>query len=187
MSGNPIDAVYVNGNPVSKSAVRAWARKTLYDFDTAANFRTYDLDNTSNVLIAGVLFHYDSTDFVTADDGVSCVVDLSGRRFKKVSLTVAGETLFRQQSVQAGSTAAHYKINTNGVPTLSAVPVLVLFIPDLNSLGGATDIKLDAQTAISIKRWNNADPAVDDLIAGVPYVLSVTSTQATIFLSGANA
>lgn len=187
MGTHPIDAVFPNGVAVSKAAVRAILRRYIYEFDDFVSARTYDLDNTPLIAIAGANFKYDSADFTTADDGATCMVDLSGRRFKKITISVAGETFFRTTGVQGGSTGTHYKVTTTGVPTLSATPVLVLWIPDVNNLGGTQDIKFDAQTAVSLKRWTGNDPAADDILAAAPVILSVTSTVATIFLSGQTA
>ena len=186
MGNHPIDAVFVNGSPVSKAAVRSAIRNVIWNFADAPTLRLFDLDNTPLVAVNAVSFKYDSTDLSTADDGVTCIIDLAGRRFKKITLTVAGETIYRQQSMQAGTTAAHYKINTNGAPILSATPFLLIFVPDVNSTG-ACDLQLDAQAAVAISRSNNAAIAADDLIAGVPYLLSVTSAQITIYASGATA
>src|SRR5882672_7571383 len=35
-----------------------------------------------DILLLGRVFHYDSTDVVTANDGVSCLVTFDGRRYK---------------------------------------------------------------------------------------------------------
>ncbi len=92
MTTHPIDALIVDGAPVSKSAFRAELRNYVREFTSVANFRTYDLSSTPDVLIAGVVWKYDSTDFVTADDGVSCILDLSSRRYKKQSTGGGGSS-----------------------------------------------------------------------------------------------
>ena len=183
---HPADAVYVNGVAVSKAAVRTLIRSLPYDFVTAANLRTYDLDNTTDCLISGVIYRYDSTDLVTADDGVTCIVDLGGRRWKRITLTVAGETIFRQQSFQAGSTANAIKITTNGISILSATPQLCLIIPNANNTTAAT-IQFDAQAAVAIQRWNGNALQADEAVNGVPLLLNVTNTAATIYASGLTA
>lgn len=187
MGTHPIDAIFTNGVAVSKAAIRAFMRRLAYNFDDFATARTYDLDNTAIIAIAGFIFAYDNADFVTADNGTTCMVDAGGRRFKKQTVSVAGKTIFSQVTIAGGSTATHYKITTDGVPVLSATPILLLTTLDLNNLGGACDLQLDAQAAISIKRYDNTDPTADEILGGAEILWIITSTKAVIAFNGANA
>ena len=180
---HPVDAVYVNGSAVSKAAIRTLIRSLPYDFVTAANLRTYDLDNTSDVLISGVLFRYDSADFTTADDGTTCIVDLGGRRFKKVTVSISGNVFYRQTGISGTANAP--SITTDGMSALSATPQFVFFTPSLNSLAGAYNLTVAGSTVAVNGADGSALSAADNVIAGRTYLLSVTSTAATILMSGA--
>ncbi len=185
MTTHPIDALIIDGVNVSKSAFRNELRQYVREFTSVANFRTYDLSNTPDVLIAGVVWKYDSTDFTTADDGTTCILDLSSRRFKKISGSggsITGETLFRATAI--GGSANALTITSNGMGALSATPKLILVIPtSTNTL--AVSAVIDGASSIPIVAPSGAALAAGEWLAGVPYLLSVTSTAATIFMSGA--
>ncbi|MBG1232966.1 hypothetical protein [Aestuariivirga litoralis] len=86
MGRHPIETVFVDGADVNKTAVRDFERRVIYDFGAAAAVQGANLANTPTIAINAIIFRYDAADFTTADDGVNVIVDLSGRRFKKVAL-----------------------------------------------------------------------------------------------------
>jgi len=182
---HPIDSAFVNNVPPNKADIRALGRKLIYNFDDVATFRTYDLDNTKTVAVAGTLYNYDSTDLTTADDGITCIVDLAGRRFKKATVTasVNGNTFFRQTALAGGANAL--QVTTDGtMPGLTSTPSFVLVTPSANNTG-ATTIKFNGGTTLNLIGADGNALAADNLIAGRTYWLAVTSTNATILMSGA--
>ncbi|HMT13143.1 MAG TPA: hypothetical protein PKE19_00195 [Aestuariivirga sp.] len=97
---HPAAAAIVDGatNRVSKEAVRALFKRTLYDFRTPENFRTHDMNDVEAAFISGGFFSYDPDDTTTADDGVTCVHDSEGRRFKSSGESAALATLLLHEA-----------------------------------------------------------------------------------------
>lgn len=176
MTSHPIEAVLVNGITVNKAALREELKQNIRDFGTVANFRTYDLPNVPKAIIANSLYYFDSLDFVTADNGTTCVHDAMARRFKKVTLSVAGETLFRQTAI-AGSANA-LQVTTNGMAIPSATPQIVLITPSANNPGAAT-IVFDGGAVLPLLSNTGAALNADELLAR-PTFVSVTSTDTRI-------
>lgn len=181
MASHPIEAVLVNGVNVNKAALIAEIKAYVRDFGDAADFRLYSLDGVDTAIINDALYTYDPLDLVTADNGTTCVHDLDGRRFKLNTLSVAGETIFRATAV-AGSANAP-ELTTNGLDTLSATPQLILVVFVSNNSGAMT-IKYDAQAAGDLKSPSGAALANGEVLAGRPYLISATSTESRIYLSG---
>lgn len=93
MTANPIDLVYVDSVAVSKSDVRSYEKNRVRQrmADPSEVRSTVLTGQFGGVRIASLLadFDLDTTDTTTADDGVNCVIDFSGNRFKKSTPNVA--------------------------------------------------------------------------------------------------
>lgn len=181
MTLHPIETILVNGVSVNKGALRDYAKRLVYDFGDAADFRTYSLAGVETAIIEDALYTYDASDLVSADNGTTCIHDLDGRRFKLNTLSVAGETIFRATAV--GGTANDPEITTNGLATLSATPQLILVV-FASSNSGAMTIKWDAQAAQALKSPGGSALASGEVLAGRPYLISVTSAEARIYMTG---
>lgn len=178
---HPITEVLVNGVSVNKGAFRDAMKKAVMDYGDSADFRLYSLPGVESAIINDALYRFDPDDLVTADNGTTCVHDADGRRFKLITLTVAGETIFR--GTVTGGTANAPEITTNGLDTLSATPQLILVVFSQSNTG-AMQIKYDAQALGALKSPSGAALANGEVLAGRPYLLSVTSTESRIYLSG---
>ena len=177
MAVHPIEGVVIDATNVVKDPFREEIKQLPREFGTAANFRTYDLPNTPNMLIAGKLFAYDAADVTTADDGVTCIHDAASRRFKIVPVVVAGYTVF-EATVIAG-TADAIEATVPGMATLSATPQFIWVTPTANNTGAAT-IKFNGGAFVSLKSPMGVALAADEWISGVPYMIRATSTDARI-------
>ena len=173
---HPIEAVLVNAVTVNKATLREELKQNVRDFGSVANFRTYDLPNVPKAVINNSLYYFDATDFISADNGNSVVWDVMARRFKKVTLAVAGETLFRQTAI-AGSANA-LAITSNGLASLSATPQLILITPAANNTLAAT-IAYDGGAVLPLLSNIGNPLAADELIAR-PTLVSATSTDTRI-------
>lgn len=176
MALHPLEAVLVNGVTVSKAALKEELKQNVRDFGSVVNFRTYDLPNVPKAIIANSLYYYDATDFTSADNGTTVVLDAMARRFKKVTLSVAGETIFRQTAI--GGSANALTITSNGLAALSATPQLIIITPTAPNTGPAT-IAYDGGAVLSLKSNTGAALAADELLAR-PTIISVTSTDSRI-------
>lgn len=177
MTAHPIEAVFVNGVAVDKGAVRAALKKYIYDFETAASFRLYELGvSTPKAMIDNALWFYDAADLTTPDNGTTCIHDADGNRYKKVTLSVAGKTLFTQTAI--AGTADALAVTSDGMATLSATPQYIIITPSAAITGPAT-IAFDGAAAIDLLSNVGAALAADELLAR-PTLLSVTSTDARI-------
>jgi hypothetical protein len=92
MTANPIDIVIVDGVAVSKSDVRSYEKTRVRQRMADANeVRSTSLTGQfGGVRVAALQtdFDIDTSDTTTADDGVNCIIDFSGNRFKKSTLNV---------------------------------------------------------------------------------------------------
>lgn len=181
MVDHPIASVLIDGSPVNKGAFRDAMKMATFDYGDAADFRLYSLPGVNSAIINDELFRYDAADLVTADNGTTCIHDADGRRFKVNTLSVAGETIFR--ATYSTGTANAQQFTTNGLDTLSATPQLVFVVFNADPTG-ATQVKFDAQSFIDLKSPGGAAIGNGEVLAGRPYLLSVTSTEARIYTSG---
>lgn len=181
MPDHPIDAILTTGVQVVKASLRAELKKYARDFVDAATFNTYDLPGVTLAVIEGQLYLYDPTDLTTPDNGTTCILDASSRRFKRQSAATAGATLFRASSVAGTNTVT---ASTDGMPSPSATPRLVL-IEFANDNSGAMTIAFDGGAALDLEIDGGAIPT-GTVLAGKSYVLEVTSTDVQIILSGAS-
>ena len=90
MTANPTDLVYVDGVAVSKAAVRSFdktrVRQRMAD---PTEVRNTSLSGQSAGIYVRSLqndFDLDTADTTTADDGINCIIDFDGNRFKKVAI-----------------------------------------------------------------------------------------------------
>lgn len=94
MPGNPhpIDVVLVDGDPVAKGDVRSYVKEhTAVAVADANEIRATDFSGQIGGLqLAAVYYRLDTSDTTTSDDGVNCIIDAAGNRFKKVA-TIADE------------------------------------------------------------------------------------------------
>lgn len=183
MGINPVDAVYVNGVAVSKAAVRAYSRRLIYDFTAVADVQGGDIDGVNTLSINSVLYSYDSLDLVTADDGVNVIVDLAGRRFKKVTTPLNGNAFFRQTAL--AGTANALQVTLDGVlAAYSSTPQYALITPSVAN-GGPVTVKFGAFGIISLLAPDGSALADSQLIAGRALFVEITTTQAKILMTGA--
>lgn len=180
MTAHPLDAIFVTGSAVNKALVKAELKKYARDFVDATTFRTYDLPGVSIAVIAGQLFLYDAADLVTADNGATCILDASSRRFKRQSAAVAGSTIFTASSVSGTNTIT---CASNGMAAYSAT-VQFLYIKLANTISGAATIAIDALGTLDFKSPTGAALATGEAVAGVPMLLAITSTDARIVATG---
>jgi len=86
MADNPIFEAVVEGEEPLKQRFREAFMDLVMVFANVAAVQATDTRGQKGIHIGGDNWLYDSTDTTTPDDGVSCIIDLSGtRRFKKVS------------------------------------------------------------------------------------------------------
>ena len=97
-------------------------------------------------------------------------------RYKKVTPSVAGKTLFTQTAI--AGTADALAVTSDGMATLSATPQYIIITPSAAITGPAT-IAFDGAAAIPLLSNVGAALAADDLLPR-PTLLSVTSTDARI-------
>jgi hypothetical protein len=88
MTDHPIDLVYVDGDNVAKSDVRGFTklRERLRVAD-ADEVRNTDFSGQYGGLYVRTLqaeFDLDASDTTTADNGIDCIIDFAGNRFKRV-------------------------------------------------------------------------------------------------------
>lgn len=90
MANNPVDDVYVDGVAVAKSDVRGFeklrVRKYMADPTEVRNTSLSGQYAGLYVRSLQNMFDLDTSDTTTADDGVNCIIDDDGNRFKKVSI-----------------------------------------------------------------------------------------------------
>lgn len=180
---HPIEAVIVNGASVDKAVLRAELKKYARDYGTAVAFRLLSLSGVEAAVIADKLYYYDAADLSTADNGTTCIHDVDGRRFKQatVSATVAGATVFEASSVSGTDTVT---CTTDDMPSPSSTAswLMVVFA---NTNTGAMTINPDGAGAIALKDRAGGALGAGAVIAAVPYLVRVTSTECRIYLSGA--
>ena len=148
MAVHPIEAVVIDNVEVDKEPFREEIRQYLREFLTAVNFRTYDLPNTPNALIDGVLFSYDAADLTTADNGVSCVHDASARRFKTVPVSIPSN---RYIGITVGGTAQAITIATSQALSSITQYSTVLWKAAANITGANPTAAVDTVSALPIK------------------------------------
>lgn len=188
MSGlpHPAASAIVDGasNPVDKEAVRALFRRTIYDFRTAANFRLYDMADVEAAFISGGFFSYDPDDTSTADDGVTCVHDSEGRRFKSSGESAALATLLLHEAdttnphsvtkAQVGLGNADNTADADKPVSTAAATALAtkapLISPNLTGTPTAPTATAGTNTT-QLATTAFVKKAVDDLVAAAPGVL----------------
>lgn len=180
---HPIDSVIVNGVSVDKAALRAEIKKYTRDYGNAAAFRLLSLAGVESAIITDKLYYFDAADLSTADDGSACIHDADGRRFKQatVSATGAGATVYEASSV-SGTDTVTCVTDDMPAPSSTATWLMIVFA---NTNTGAMTLNPDAAGAIGLKDRAGGALAAGAVIAAVPYLIRVTSTECRIYLSGA--
>jgi hypothetical protein len=83
MADNPIYEAVVDGEEVPKNEFRAAFTSLGMFFESLTVFRNTDTRGQKAVIIGGLVWVWDQADTTTADNGVNCIIDLSGvRRYK---------------------------------------------------------------------------------------------------------
>lgn len=81
---HPINSVFVDGTANSKADDRSYFKgRVRLRVANADEVRSHDYSDAFGVDIAGQGFDADLSDTTTADDGLSCIVDSVGTRFKR--------------------------------------------------------------------------------------------------------
>lgn len=82
---HPVTAVYVDGTPVAKGDVRAYevARGALVLL-SSGEIQTLNMGSATHCAVGGFLYRFDAADVTSAHDGVVVLVDIAGRRFKRI-------------------------------------------------------------------------------------------------------
>lgn len=103
MTNHPIDVTIVDGVNVAKADVRGYEKQYVrLRFADATAVRNTKLSGQFGgvyVLSLKAFFDIDTTDTTTADDGLSCIIDFDGNRFKKV---VVSSSLTQRKITSAG-------------------------------------------------------------------------------------
>jgi hypothetical protein len=94
MADHPLESVLVNAQDVNKGALKIDLKKFTYDSGTVVQFRTYSLPGVTTAIAGSKFWYYDVADLVTADDGLTCIHDADGRRFKNALGYVLGQFPF---------------------------------------------------------------------------------------------
>jgi parallel beta-helix repeat protein len=88
MTAHPINAVLVDGSSPSKSSMRTYMQARLaLVLVNASEILSIDMGSTVAAMLAttGQLYRYDATDTTTPHNGLTVLVDVTGRRFKIVT------------------------------------------------------------------------------------------------------
>ena len=122
MTTNPIDVAVVDGEHVPKLNFREAFHQLWLDVPTVAALRAMDTMGQTAIIIGTAYYRWDQADTTTADDGVNCIIDLSGvRRYKKQNMAVDSHTHSNATTAAAGFMSAADKQSlstfTIGVPT----------------------------------------------------------------------
>jgi hypothetical protein len=93
MTDNPIESVIIDGTAVGKASVRSWAKARVPQ--VMANAAEVNNTNLTGQLIVqlkstGAVYHLDTSDTTTADDGVNTIISLDNLRFKKYASSGGG-------------------------------------------------------------------------------------------------
>jgi hypothetical protein len=92
MADNPIYDAVIDGEDVPKGEFRAAFTSLGMFFESLTVFRNTDTRGQKAVIIGGLVWAYDPADTTTADDGVNCIIDLSGvRRYKRQPMDGSAE------------------------------------------------------------------------------------------------
>ncbi|QUS39565.1 hypothetical protein RPMA_12500 [Tardiphaga alba] len=90
MTASPIDLVIVDGVAVSKAALRSYEKdRARIKLGNPTEVRNTKLSGQFGGIYVRSLqnnFDLDAGDTTTPDDGVNCIIDLDGNRFKKVPI-----------------------------------------------------------------------------------------------------
>lgn len=90
MTANPIDLVFVDGVDVAKADVRSYEKvRVRMRMGDPAEVRNTSLSGQFAGIYVRTLqesFDIDTADTTTADDGINCIVDFDGNRFKRVAV-----------------------------------------------------------------------------------------------------
>lgn len=188
MTANPIDIAIADGSPVSKAAIRSYenARVRMRVAD-ATEVRNTDFTAQYGGLRVAALttdFDLDVSDTTTADDGINCIVDFAGNRFKPVSAMVVPTTV-SLGGVFASTAVSHQFVtglNTSGALT-RAQPAL----SDLsdNITGKDTDGTFAANSDTVVPTQKAVKTYVDTVAQGLDAKqAALVATTANITLSG---
>ena len=187
MTNNPIVDAIVDGVNVDKALVRSSILKLALVLDSVAELRAMDTSGQKQVFIPpSSFFRYDATDTVTADDGVNCIIDAAGRRYKLIPTSGGGGSSsgIAMQTSIAG-TANQLNITASGMGALSATPQAILFKPSSNNTAAAQASFDGGTTNIPIQKANGGSIGADDLVAGVWVLGFATTTKLELALFGA--
>ena len=96
MADHPIKSVYVDGSDVNKGTARThFMQRVPLVLTSAIEIKTMDVDATTLVSVNGRLYDYDSADTTSAHDGLTVLVDSTGRRFKTAEAVNNPRRLFQ--------------------------------------------------------------------------------------------
>ena len=158
MASNPIDVAIVDGVPVPKADVRSYeklrVRQRMADASEVRN--THLSGQYGGIYIASLQsnFDLDAADTTTADDGVTCIIDLDGSRFKVSRFDPA-------------TSQFDYLLNGSGQVDQEAVSSLA----DVNY--GHDQWYALTQTAAITKS------TLTDVADGLPHMMRLTQSQAS--------
>jgi hypothetical protein len=110
MTANPIDVIIVDGAAVNKSDIRSYEKNRVRQ-------RMADPTEVRNTKLSGQFagiyvrslqnsYDLDTTDTTTSDDGVNCIIDFDGNRFKKVTVSTITTRAQRIVTASGAVTAA---------------------------------------------------------------------------------
>ena len=141
MTANPIELIggLTNTSNVAKADLVAWAKarvaQVLADFTELRN-TTLSAQLIVAVKANGITYIQDTTDTTTADDGVTCIVSLDGKRFKPVA-TLA-PTLTKLGGVFQKTAVANHMLT--GLDASGNLLDAALPVPSASTLGGVQSI-----------------------------------------------
>lgn len=163
MAIHPIETVIVDANNVDKEPFREEMKQYPREFTDAATFNTFDLPNTPNALIGGVLFAFDPADVTTPDNGVSCIHDAAARRFKRAVILLPST---RYIGIAVAGTAQAIEITTSEAISSIEEFSTVLWTPAANITGPDPTAEVDTVPPLPIKSPTGAALAADEIFVG---------------------
>jgi tetrahydromethanopterin S-methyltransferase subunit H len=156
--------------------------------DNIAELRAMDTSGQKQVFIPpSSFFRYDAADTATADDGVNCIADLAGRRYKLIPTSGGGGgggSGIAYQTAIAG-TANQLNVTATGIAALSGTPQWLMITPQINNTGAA-QISFDSgATSVPVQKANGSAVLADELTATIPVLGLITSSSFKILFYGA--
>lgn len=105
MADHPVKAAIADATSVAKGTLRSYimARTSLV-LSSVAEITSMDVDQAISVIAAGRTYYYDSTDTTTSHDGLNCLVDSTGRRFKLATNGNLSVGVYKVQTKGSNST-----------------------------------------------------------------------------------